>query len=233
MDVHPDMDAQFASERARRIRDELAEDDQVCLNFVNFCKSSLSHTDLTDILAAFEFAKSIEYHHVGLSSAAYLSHPLRVATYALQESLPIDKDTVIIALLHNVLEVSDISSNQLCEKFGKNIADSIVTLTVDRKQTSLEYKTRYYSSIYSGYKGARVVKVLDKFDNIFMICFNPDHHVRKQYLEEIERFVLPMAERDVPGLSTYLQKLTATMKSFGYLDKKTEIAKISRQRQGM
>lgn len=228
MQLKPDTDAQFASERARRLRDELASDNRVSAHFVALVETSFSGAMRSGILSALQFATSIDYHHQGLTSQAYLNHPLRVATYALEELGAHDPDTVITALLHNVLEVSHVTAAELADRFGATVSDSIVRLTVDRsRQSNQEYKQGYYAGINDGVKGARQVKILDKFDNIFLICFNPSDAVRKDYLEEIETFVLPMAQRDLPGLATYLATLTSTMKTFGYLDKKTEISKIS------
>ena len=86
---------------------------------------------------ALEFATSINYTHPGLASKSYLKHPMRVAKLIANNSSKPSIDCLIIALLHNVFETSEISADLLCEKFGLIVTESIKRLTVDRSKLTM------------------------------------------------------------------------------------------------
>jgi (p)ppGpp synthase/HD superfamily hydrolase len=159
---------------------------------------------------AYEFARSIDYRHGSMTSEIYFCHPLRVAAMSIFVSDSAEPDIGILGLLHNVLEVSAISHFELCQKFGKSVADQIVALTVERKlEWADTYKATYYQKIIEGPRAARIVKILDKLDNIFLINQNTDSQVRFRYLKEIEEKVLPMARCELPGVARYMDRLLA------------------------
>ena len=166
---------------------------------------------------AFEFACQIDYDHVGLSSEAYLAHPLRVTEMVMSHVGPRREIDVIIALLHNLLEVSAISALELKDRFGPVVGESIVNLTVDRKrQDDPAYKRDYYQRIENGYNGAGAVKVFDKLDNVFVLCLNGNAKIRTDYLDEIEQYVIPLARQCVPAVADYFKAAVAEARIFGH-----------------
>lgn len=186
-------------------------------SFLKCFKEKFNGDEYHKVLSAYYFAVNTDYDHVGLSSDTYLVHPLRVAEMVLGLYESVDRDTVIIALLHNVLEVGSTNVNELNEKFGSQVSNSIRLLTVDRKQQwDQKYKEDYYRRINAGYKGMKIVKVLDKLDNIFMLGLNPDRKIRTAYLEEINRYIVPLAESELPTVVDYLKKLSDNAKQVGY-----------------
>lgn len=169
---------------------------------------------------AFRFAKAIKYRHVGLTSDIYFSHPLRVAGLAILISGAEESETGVLAVLHNVLEVSDISVNTLSEAFGSGISNQIETLTVDRDvQWDKTYKAGYYGKLMEGPLSARIVKIVDKLDNLFVLGVNPDASVREKYLAEVEDFVLPMTEASLPSLTAYMRNLVQDCRATGFIER--------------
>lgn len=171
------------------------------------------------VRAAYAFAAGLDYHHPGLSPASYLAHPVRVADLALK--LEGERgEAAVLALLHNIFEVSTVDPGVVAASFGVPIADAIKVLTVDRSATSREYTQGYYAGIAAAPSWVRVVKILDKLDNMFLLGLNPDAGIRARYLDDIEEFVIPMASRDTPALVAYLEALTADCRATGFLDRK-------------
>jgi (p)ppGpp synthase/HD superfamily hydrolase len=169
---------------------------------------------------AFRFAKEIKYRHVGLTSDIYFSHPLRVAALATLVSGTQDAGIGVLAVLHNVLEVSDVSFDNLSEIFSSDVSNQVKALTVDRDvQWDKVYKAGYYSKLMGGALSARVVKIVDKLDNIFVLGLNPDESVREKYLAEIEDYVLPMTVATLPGLTTYLRDLVQDCRLTGFIER--------------
>jgi (p)ppGpp synthase/HD superfamily hydrolase len=207
------------NERKARIESMAIEEDVIDRSFVRCVKKYHSESDMSKLLTAYDFAKQIKYTLSGFSNTAYFVHPVRVACLVMQLIPKVDLDTITIALLHNVLEVSALTFTDLKRRFNSRVAGSIKLLTVDRTcQKSKTYKSRYYKRLNSSFRGARIVKVLDKLDNLFLICINTDDNIRKSYLKEIEDYIIPLVDRDLTALSCYYRKLVKDCRKIGYFD---------------
>jgi (p)ppGpp synthase/HD superfamily hydrolase len=207
-------------ERQRRLLG-LLEPDPHALILWRRAMAALPDNVQRDRLAhAFRFAKEIKYRHVGLTSDIYFSHPLRVSALATLISGTQDASIGVIALLHNVLEVSDVSADNVSDIFGGDVSDQIRALTVDRDfQWDRAYKAGYYSKLMLCPFSARVVKIVDKLDNLFVLGLNPDASVREKYLAEIEDFVLPMAETTLPRLIPNMRDLVQDCRLTGFIER--------------
>jgi len=124
-----------------------------------------------DVLEAFRFA---EERHKGQkrkneAQDDYIQHPMRVAsdTYTLTH----DQTLTCAAVLHDTLEDTETSYNEILDKFGKEVANIVQELTVDRE----ERKSPPYNGDYGKYfidkminmsNGALTIKLVDRLDNI-------------------------------------------------------------------
>lgn len=176
---------------------------------------------------AFKIASNLNYSHPGLSSEVYFNHPLRVAIQILKYIAEVDDEILAVALLHNIVEVCPDSYKKSLDVLPYSIQNAIEVLTVDRaKQHNKTYKKNYYSRIEKDSIVASKVKVFDKMDNLYMICFNPDNQIRKIYIDEIEEFVIPLAKKYTNSeVVSCLQLSVDEAKSIGYLDKEFELKK--------
>ena len=175
------------------------------------------------ILKAWEFATSINYEHGNIPARIYLKHPLRVAAMIAGEIPEVSEETIVVALLHNMLEVSKVSSREIENLFGEAVATAIKALTIDRARKDKIYLKEYYSHIKATSAGCAMVKVADKLDNIYMICFNPSQDTRISYLDEIDEWVIPLASSVVPQLGTRSKETSIVMRELGFLNKDVEL----------
>ena len=76
--------------------------------------------DLDKIVAAYELAEHYHHDQKRESGEPYITHPLSVA-YILLE-LGMDTDTICAALLHDVVEDTDCTLDELRKKFGNDVA---------------------------------------------------------------------------------------------------------------
>lgn len=186
--------------------------------FVDLIERYFEGAERDRVRAAYLFAGDLQYDHEGISSDAYFAHPLRVARLVMELPVPTTVETVVVALLHNVLEVGSISADELESRFGRPVREAIENLTIDRpRQWQREYKDAYYRTLHDGPAGTRTVKVLDKLDNIFQLCIHPDDMVRARYLAEIETYVIPLADMVCPALGDYMRALVENSRTVGYL----------------
>lgn len=181
---------------------------------------SLNEDQKLEIQNTIHFGKNLKYSHPGLDSNQYFLHPLRVATLVTDYIVNFNINDIICALLHNVLEVSDISNSELESKIGIGNANTIKILTVDRNlQDDKSYKINYYDTIRQNETSSKI-KALDKFDNIFLLCLNPYPEKRQKYLEEIHREIVPLVKLNMPILFDYFMAVVDDCESLGYLSSK-------------
>ncbi|MDA1082644.1 MAG: HD domain-containing protein [Gemmatimonadetes bacterium] len=170
--------------------------------------ATVGTTERAALQSACDYAMGIPYRHEGLSSEIYSAHPLRVASFAVLSQVAPAVEAGVVGLLHNVLEVSDVPAAELEQRFGDSVRRQVESLTVERaQQWDADYKRNYYAVLDAGPIAARIVKVFDKLDNLYLLGVNPDRETKRRYAEEIRNAVLPMARRDMPAVGAYLAAL--------------------------
>ena len=204
-------------ERDRRLQGRTFVDPYADLLWTRAVSLINSSRDKERLLAAYQFAESIDYEHAGLSPEIYFAHPVRVAALSMLYYDKINVDIGIVGLIHNVFELSDFTVDFISEKFGKKIANQILSLTVNRDlQWNVDYKKAYYEQLSDGPVEARVVKIMDKLDNLFILGVNLDKAVKLKYLKEIEKHVLPLAHKTTPKIYSYMKDLVDNNYNSGF-----------------
>ncbi len=99
----------------------------------------------------------------GLNPKPYVTHPIRVAQLASDLKLPMPAQ--IAAMLHDILEDSEATAEQITEKFGQEVTDLVVLLT---RQKEIP-KSDYYRDIAKN-SVATALKLLDRVDNLRDLC---------------------------------------------------------------
>jgi (p)ppGpp synthase/HD superfamily hydrolase len=200
----------FKKERIRRINATNKFDKKALKEWKKLITKEINKKDIKEIKFAFNFARKLKYNHG--NSNLYFSHPLRVANMAVIHKKNIDINLTILALNHNILEVTNLSKKILCNLFGKEFYKKVSLLTVNRKlQWNKSYKKKYYKNINNYSYDVRVVKILDKLDNLFIIGLNPNEKIRIKYIDEIKEFILPMVKKDIPDIYLYFKSWFKTL----------------------
>lgn len=182
--------------------------DPMATQFWKLTLKSFGNSNKEILNETYNFAKNVDAKHQGLSKTAYFSHPLRVASYASFLTGFKSPSFPILGLIHNIFEISDIDYESIKKKFGSSIAEQIRVLTVDRKKDwDSSYKKKYYETIYSQTVSCRIIKILDKFDNLFILNLNPNEEIKKKYLLEVEKYIIPMAKKDLTSLYKKLKEI--------------------------
>ena len=94
-------------------------------------KNSKANTDL--IIKAYNYAKDNHKEQKRMSGEEYIIHPLSVA-YILAD-LELDDSTIAAALLHDVVEDTEITHENIVNEFGEEIAEMVEGVTKLRKNT--------------------------------------------------------------------------------------------------
>lgn len=209
----------YRSERIRRIKSLKVFDKNALLEWQRILKNKKLKRYKIQFQKYFNFLKNLDYlHH---NDHIYFSHPLRVACMAfnLTKFTKSSKDLIILALFHNIIETSKCKKKFLQKYLGKKITKQIGILTVNRKkQWNTVYKKKYYQKINLDNKNTRIVKILDKLDNLFIIGLCKSKLIRIRYISEIEKFIIPMIKRDIPELEFYFNGLIKQSYKLGYYE---------------
>ncbi len=98
----------------------------------------LSSADVSRIEAAFTFSAKAHAHQKRMSGEAYITHPLAVAGAVVEWRM--DADAICAALLHDVLEDTGTSKQELAEMFGKEVAELVDGLSKLDKMEFASYQ---------------------------------------------------------------------------------------------
>ena len=145
--------------------------------------------ELQTIGKAYAYAYDMHYGVKRLTGEEYICHPLAVA-YILTD-IKADPATISAALLHDVLEDSEVTYDELCSEFGKEITDlvdgvtKINKLSFDKtKGGNAEIATQ--RKILVGLcKDARVIiiKLADRLHNMRTLWVHPEKKQKEKAQE--------------------------------------------------
>ncbi|MBI3221679.1 MAG: bifunctional (p)ppGpp synthetase/guanosine-3',5'-bis(diphosphate) 3'-pyrophosphohydrolase [Nitrosomonadales bacterium] len=97
----------------------------------------LKPQDVAHVRDAIEFSRIAHQGQTRHSGDPYVTHPIAVAR--ILTTLHLDVQAIIAALLHDVVEDTDITNEQLAEKFGKPVAELVDGLS---KLDKIQFETR-------------------------------------------------------------------------------------------
>lgn len=93
----------------------------------------------------------------------YIVHPLAVADIVKQHGF---SETVIAAaLVHDVLEDTDVSETELRQALGDAVVDIVTAVSEDKDLPWEERKQQYIAAVVAAGEGAQAVSVADKIHN--------------------------------------------------------------------
>ncbi len=176
----------------------------------------LKSEDVAQIQAALDFSRTAHAGQLRQSGAPYVTHPIAVAR--ILTPLHLDVHAITAALLHDVVEDTDITAVQISAQFGKQVADLVDGLS---KIDKLQFETKedaqaenFRKMLMAMARDVRVIliKLADRMHNMRTL-----DSVSKEKSARIARETMdiyaPIANR--LGLNTLYQELEDL--SFKYL----------------
>src|SRR6187200_559586 len=104
---------------------------------LNKLETYLPPAQVDRVRDAYEFGAEAHEGQKRLSGEPYIAHPVAVAQ--ILADLHMDPDTIIAAILHDVIEDTPISKEELSEKFGAPVAEIVDGVT---KLDQIQFKSR-------------------------------------------------------------------------------------------
>ena len=174
--------------------------------------------NLSTLLQAASFAaqKHTGQTRKGKDQAPYINHPLEVANLLINEGKVEDYDVLIAAILHDTVEDTDATREEIAEKFGENVASIVMEVTDDKslpKQTRKQKQVEHAPHLTDG---AKQLKMCDKISNITDIMNNPpdgwSDERRLEYIEWGERVMAGLRGAN-ENLEKHFDELVAKAKA--------------------
>ncbi len=145
---------------------------------------------------AYEYADNLHSGQKRQSGEPYVSHPLNVA-YILAE-MHADKDTVCAGLLHDTLEDTNITKEDIAHDFNQNIANLVDGVTKLSKMNFSSKQDQNYANTRKIITGITedvriiIIKLADRLHNMRTLQFKSEFKQKENALETMEIFV-PLA----------------------------------------
>ena len=173
--------------------------------------------DLSKILSAYQLAEKAHADQKRSSGEPYIIHPLAVADILLD--LGMDTDTICVGLLHDVVEDTNYTLDDIRKKFGQDVAmlvDGVTKLNripiFDKEQQQAENVRKILLAMSHDIR-VMIIKLADRIHNMRTLKFLPPEKQRRIALETMNVYA-PIAHR--LGIRTVKEELEDL--SFYYLD---------------
>jgi len=100
------------------------------------------------------------------AKSPYINHPIRVATILAVEGNISDEIVLMAALLHDTVEDTATTFEEIEENFGKDVCDIVKEVTDNKSLEKQERKRLQIVNAKKSSRKAKLVKLADKLDNL-------------------------------------------------------------------
>ena len=184
--------------------------------------------DKARLFDAFTYADNAHASQQRKDGSPYITHPLAVAD--LVADLELDPDSVIAALLHDTIEDTGATHEEVAQRFGDTVAELVEGVT---KLTRVQYTSREEKQmenlrkmLLAMSKDIRVilVKICDRLHNMRTMQYQSPKKQREKALETMEIYA-PLAHRlGMQRIKWELEDLSLQyLDPVGYNDIKTQL----------
>ena len=154
--------------------------------------------DLEKITQAYKVAEKAHEGQLRTSGDPYITHPLAVASILLDYCM--DTDTICAALLHDTVEDTDVTLDELRKKFGEDVALMVDGVTkiglvplVSKEEQQAENIRKILMAMSKDIR-VIIIKLADRLHNMRTLAARPPEKQRKTSLETMN-FYAPIAHR--------------------------------------
>ena len=186
---------------------------------IDTCKKYMNDKQIAFVEEAYEFAKNAHSEQKRASGQPYIVHPTQVAGTLAKLSL--DPDTIAAGFLHDTVEDTPVTNDDIKEKFGKDVAfivDGVTKLNKYQYKSHQEFLAENHRKMLIAMaKDIRVimVKLADRLHNMHTLeHLRPDK--QRRIASETMDIYAPLADR--LGIGTIKWELEDM--SFHYLNPK-------------
>jgi len=154
----------------------------------------------------------------GDEEAPYINHPLEVVNLLTNIGMVEDFNILIAAALHDTIEDTETTKEEIIELFGDEVCKMVLELTDDKSLPKAERKQKQIEHAPNLSHGAKLVKLADKISNIRDVVENPpvgwSNERRREYVEWGEKVVAGLRGANKNLEKHFDELVTRAMASF-------------------
>lgn len=150
------------------------------------------------ILKALDFAahKHRDQRRKNVEASPYINHPIELAKVLSNEGGFISSELLCAALLHDTVEDTQTTQEELLENFGPGITHIVLEVTDDKTKSKAERKRLQIEHASSISHHAKLVKLADKICNLRDMAHSPPNNWslerRREYFDWAQQVVNQM-----------------------------------------
>ena len=166
---------------------------------IDLAKKYLNKQDLDLIVKAIDFSSTAHTNQYRISGEPYINHPFEVAKILID--IKLDCSSIISGLLHDTVEDTSATIDQIKNNFGNEIAELVDGLTKINKYSlkvnNLKLGENYRKLLLAATKDLRVIliKLADRIHNMKTLNFIQDHNKKMDIALETLEIFAPLAQR--------------------------------------
>lgn len=151
-----------------------------------FEAKKLKESDVEFILSGVVFAA--EKHQFQTRKNAektpYVGHPIGVADSIISIGQVTDKNILVAALLHDTVEDTETSFDEISQKFGDKVAGYVREVTDDKSLSTRARKKMQIIHAFHKTKGAAIIKLSDKLYNLNNLLQDPPPDWKRERIDQ-------------------------------------------------
>lgn len=151
--------------------------------------------DLSLLLRALAFAahKHRDQRRKDVAASPYINHPIALADVLVNEGGIEEVEVLCAALLHDTIEDTDTTRDEVAKAFGERVAAIVAEVTDDKTLAKAERKEAQVEHAAHISRGAKLVKLADKICNLRDVVAHPPAgwslERRREYFDWAKRVV--------------------------------------------
>ena len=150
-----------------------------------------------DLLDALDFAaeKHKNQRRKDPAQTPYVNHVIEVAAILARHDVT-DRTALLAAILHDTIEDTETTPDELAQRFGPDVRDAVLEVTDDKSLPKAERKRLQVEHAPHLSHAARLVKLGDKISNVRYVAY----HAPESWSVERRREYLDWTEQVIAGL---------------------------------
>ncbi|OIP79059.1 MAG: hypothetical protein COT61_05230 [Candidatus Portnoybacteria bacterium CG09_land_8_20_14_0_10_44_13] len=181
--------------------------------FEKLLRQKFWEEDVEKIMLALRLAKYGHRNQTRDSGERYFEHVKGTALILIKEANVSDRDTIIIALIHDIDEESFMLTNDDIQHiFGREVSNAIALLTkvsaAERKTGATRKEEEYIEQVRNADRKTKIVKLADRLHNLRDMK-SWDQKRKRKFVDETEKYILPWAKEINKKLAEEISKICA------------------------
>nr|WTB12089.1 HD domain-containing protein [Streptomyces antimycoticus] len=147
--------------------------------------------------AAVDMARSFHGDQKRPAGEPYMEHLLEALEILVSGAGVHDEDVLVAAVLHDIVEDTACTSNEVEARFGERVAGLVAWVTkpaTGPDEHAAEVRDRYLLGLHSAPRDAVILKLADRLSNVQRLDTHPRPAKRRSYYRETCEHFLPLSE---------------------------------------